>query len=39
MPEEKKQRLKQHQKNYCEAEMSLHNNQWNTFDSECCDLC
>ena len=39
MSEEKKQRLKEYQKNYREAKKSQCNNQLNSFDSACCDLC
>ena len=43
MPEEKKQRLKEYQKNYGEAKKSQYNNKKNnffncTFNSVCCDL-
>ena len=31
MSEEKKQRLKEYQKNYGEAKKSQYNNEWNTF--------
>ena len=37
--EEKKQRLKECQKNCHEVKKSQYNNQWNKFDSVCCDLC
>ena len=39
MPEKKKQRLKEYQKNYRKAKKSQCNNQQNSFDSVCCDLC
>ena len=38
MSKEKKQKLKQYQKNYRETKKSQYNNQSNSFDSVCCDL-
>ena len=39
MSEEKKQKLKEYQKNYRESKKCQYNNQSNSFDSACCDLC
>ena len=39
MSEEKKQRLKEYQTNYRKAKKSQYNNQQNSFDILCRDLC